>query len=299
MTKRASEKAPNMPVTYWPSHTRFTDLLGHCSHPIGIDHIADTCELHLDDVDSHFWAKGAEKSGVLAQRMLCELEDRVRKEHDLRAAETLYAIATEAARAVVTLYLRHRDLFDQIAPRRKFLPSLFSIHPSTAEVMAQMFADSRLGTQTDHGLQAGSRAYFVSDSPANVYARAIIICVSFNRELFPVSCQQYGWKAFDRKHGVRTVVLPFPKYVERLDELPIPITPESAIDYWRKGKEMILEEMPDFHLRREWEAFHHRKYKTGAKTGAIQHAIFKDILTALKTIAGVGKKKSAQPALKA
>ena len=261
-----------------------------CSH--AGDHIADTVELHLDDVEQFLWGRNTEKEAPVVRTILQKLEDRVFRGNDLRAAEILYAIATEAARDVLNLYLRHRKLFDQIAPRRKFLPSLFSIHPNTAAVTAQMLADSRLGTQTNHARQAGSRAYFVSDSPANVYARAVVVSVSFNRELLPVSCQQYGWKEFDRKEGVQTVVLPFPKYVEGLDLLPVTLTPESVMAYWRKGKEMILEEMPDFHLRPEWQNYRDRNYKAGAKAGAIQHAIFRDILSALKTIAGTNKRKS-------
>ena len=48
----------------------------------------------------------------------------------------------------------------------------------------------------------------------------------------------------------------------------------------------MLEEMPDFHERPEWKNYRGRRYAYGAKRGSIQHAIFKDILAALKTIAG-------------
>ena len=50
---------------------------------------------------------------------------------------------------------------------------------------------------------------------------------------------------------------------------------------------MILEEMPDFHLRPEWADYRDKRvYQDGAKKGAVQNAIFKDILAALRTIAG-------------
>ena len=65
--------------------------------------------------------------------------------------------------------------------------------------------------------------------------------------------------------------------------------------YWRKGKELILDEMPDFHERPEWESYRRRKYPGGAKPGTVQHAIFKDILAALRTIAGCNKRQAAKP----
>jgi hypothetical protein len=241
------------------------------------------------DINPFLWHRKADREGIAFNKILRNLKKRVAQHDDLRAAEILYAIATEAAFEVVNLYLRRRDLFDRIAPRRNMLPALFSIHPETAKVVEQMRADSQLGTRTYHARQIGSKAFFASDSPANVYARAIISSVEINGNLESIECQQASWAEFDRREGERTVVLPFPRYVEGLDKLPIPITPESVWHYWRKGKEMIVEEMPDFHLEPEWKDYHRRHYKGGAKTGAVQHAIFKDILTALKTIAGVNR----------
>jgi hypothetical protein len=83
--------------------------------------------------------------------------------------------------------------------------------------------------------------------------------------------------------------LPFPKYIEGIDVIPVPISPGCVPDYWRKGKEIMLEEMPDFHERPEWKNYRARRYAHGAKRGSIQHAIFKDILIALRTIAGANR----------
>jgi hypothetical protein len=299
-SKKESSSA-SAPIGFWPSHTPISDLIGFCtrgnSHPVlqcghAGDHIAETIELYLDDTDSYLWNQKAVPEGSNAFRIFERLNARIHESNDVRAAEILYAIATLASREVLGLYLRHPDLFKQIAPRRNFLPSLFSIHPNTAKITAQMLRESQLGAQTPHARHTGSRAYFVSDSPANIYARAIIKCVEFNRELEPVSCQQYGWRKFDRKEHMQTIVLPFPDYVEGLDSLPVPITPESVPAYWRKGKEIILEEMPDFHELPEWENYYRRRYKTGAKDGAVRNAIFKDILVALKTIAGTNNRRT-------
>jgi hypothetical protein len=287
------------PINYWPSHQPFRNILDFCirgtSHPVlqtccVNDHIAELCDLLLDDTDSILWSGGTE--GEAARKLMFDLEDRVMTQNDLRAAETLYAIATQAAYEVLRLYLRHRDVFDRITPRRKLLPTLYSIHPGTAKVVERMKSDSRLGTQTDHARQVGSKAYFVSDNPANIYARAIVECVDSNLELEPLPCQQWRWKKFDKKERLRTVLLPFPKYLEGLERLPS-FSSASVMAYWRKGKEIIREEMPEFHLRPEWANYHRRYYQTGSKTGAVQNAIFKDILAALRTIAGSNHRRPA------
>jgi hypothetical protein len=157
-----------------------------------------------------------------------------------------------------------------------------------------MRRDARLGAETDDAQRVGSRGWFLSDAPANVYARAIIASVQFNRELESIEKQQASWAAYDKQYHVQTAFVPLPKYLQGLDALPVPITAASVLDYWRKGKRIILEEMPDFHQRPEWEEYRTRRHYThGAKTGAIQHAIFKDILAALRTIAGANKRHLA------
>jgi hypothetical protein len=195
----------------------------------------------------------------------------------------------------VLAYLRNRQLFDQITPRKKVLPCLLSIHPKTAGIVSKMRRDARLGEQTDDARRVGSKTWFVSDTPANIYARAIINSIRSNSDLSPVAAQQSCWGDFDREGKVRTIVRPFPKFVDGLEKIPIPMAPDNVLQYWRKGKEIILEDMPDFHLRPEWQKYQKgRNYREGAKKGAIQHAIFKDILIALKTIAGANKKRAGK-----
>jgi hypothetical protein len=157
-----------------------------------------------------------------------------------------------------------------------------------------MRRDSRLGEQTDDAWRVGSKAWFVSDKPSNVYARAILNCIRCNLDLSPIWAQQSYRGDFDKEGKIRHIVRPFPKYVEGLEKLPVPIAPDNVLQYWRKGKEIILEEMPDFHLRPEWDNYRNKRaYQSGRKKGAIQHAIFKDILTALKTIAGSNQRRPA------
>ncbi len=302
MSKRKSRECSD---GYWPSHTPFCHMIDYCVHGIdpgfftptwGDDHVAELCMLMHADIDDFLWRKSAPSEGLTVRKMIDQLSDRARGKNDLAAAEMLYAIATAAAFEVMALYLRKRKLFDKIAAHRRLLPSLVSIHPRTAKVMAQMAGDARLGKATIESGVVGSKAWFVSNAPANVYARAIICSVELNQGLSSVEDQQRQWEPFDREHGVRTRVLPFPNYIKGIDDIPYPISPKSVLQYWRKGKEIILEEMPHFHRSPEWKTYHQRSYKGGAKPGAIQHAIFKDILIALRTIAGANKsRRKPQP----
>jgi hypothetical protein len=254
------------------------------------DHVAELCMLMHRDVDALLWyEKVAPTEGVTVRKIVDRLSDRIRTKMDLLAAETLWSIATYAAFEVLTLYLRSRQLFDKLSSRRVLLPSLMSIHPNTAKVMARMLKDARLGRLAFESRQIGSKAWFTSNTPANVYARAIITSVELNQDLKSLQTQQKDWEAFDRQYHVTTRVLPFPKYIDGIDAIPVPISPECVPNYWRKGKEIMLEEMPDFHERPEWKNYRERRYVHGAKRGAIRHAIFKDILIALRTIAGANK----------
>jgi len=246
------------------------------------------------DIDDFLWRKDSPRDGIVVRKILDALSEKIRTEKNFAAAEMLYAIATYASFEVLDLHLRSPALFNKIAPGRTLLPCLISIHPNTAKVIAIMRDNARLGTQTWESRFIRSRPWFTSDTAANVYARAIITGVQLNQDLKPIEQQQESWEPFDRENGGKTHVLPFPRYINGIDKIPAPISPESVLQYWRKGKEMILEEMPNFHVRPEWEAYHRRSYKDGAKRGAIQHAIFKDILVALRTIGGAKKTANKQ-----
>lgn len=279
---------------YWPSHTPLSQIIDYSvddcipgrEQKYVPDHVAELSELLGFDTDAVFWFDKKATEGIKARKMLWELGERVRNNRDLGAARVIYAIATYAAFEVMLMYLRRRDLFDFIASRRNILPCLASIHPNTRKIMANMRRDAPLATQTAESHLVGSRAWFTSKKPANVYARAIITTIQLNQDLEPIECQKKTWAQFDRVHRCKTHLLPLPAYIEGIDQLRVPISPQSVLQYWRKGKEMIVEEMPNFHLRPEWRAYASRRYENGAKRGAIQHAIFKDILTALRSIAG-------------
>ena len=292
------------PVKYFPSHTAFDQLIDYSArgktNPVlqtpnaKYDHVAELCYLVSHD-SAGYPSMKPDSEDSMVWRIVDGYRLKTQWDSDLQAAEMLYAIATQATYEVLNLYMRNRKLFDQIAPRKKVLPCLLSIHPKTARVVRKMRRDARLGEQTDDARRIGSKTWFVSDTPANVYARAILNSIRCNGNLSPVWAQQSYRGDFDAEGKIRHIVRPFPKYVAGLEKLPVPIAPDNVLQYWRKGKEIILEDMPDFHLRPEWRKYREaRNYREGAKKGAIQHAIFKDILTALKTIAGANKKRAAQ-----
>jgi hypothetical protein len=270
-------------------------MISYCtqgrSHPVlksGAvdDHVSELCFLVFDDTEDLLFLKDAPPEGQCFIETLQRLSQRIHTSDDLEAAKLIYAMAVDASQEVLAIYLRHRELFDQIAPHRKTLPCLHSIHPKSGRIVAQMQQESHLGTKTDDAKHVGSKVYFVSDKPANVYARAIIQYVWFNQRREPVRKQQESWRKLDRKEGVQTIVLPFPKHLKGIDTMPAPLAPDNVLQYWRFAKKVVQAEMPEFHRRPEWQAYHDRNYADGAKTGAIQHAIFKDILLSLRALAG-------------
>lgn len=294
--KRRSPSVVTRKVEFEQAHEPFEYMLhyvargksnAHFQSPWNDDHVSELCLLRLDDIEDVFFGAEANAETRRFHDWLGGLAQRVHRHHDLQAAKALYAVAVEAAGNVLALYQWHRELFDQITPHRKTLPCLFSIHPKSGDVARQMLRDARLGTQTDQAQHVNSRAYFTSDRSAMVYARAILTYIRLNRGAESRLRQQAKWQRYEQEHSVVVEVLPFPKCMRAVRRLPQVLTPVNVREYWQVGKQIIQDELPDFHLRPEWEPYRDkRQYANGAKRGVIQHAIFKDILAALKTIAG-------------
>src|SRR5882672_9604039 len=144
------------PIGFWPPHHEFRGLVQFsirgATNPNLLtnwteDHIAELSDLLAYDTDPYFWFDKRGKEMPAYRRIWDPLKDRVMQK-DLRAAELVYAIATDAAFEVLNIYLRRPDLFAQIAPKRNLLPVLISIHPKTAKVVEQMRLDVQLGAST-------------------------------------------------------------------------------------------------------------------------------------------------------
>src|SRR5207237_9183255 len=125
--------------------------------------------------------------------------------------------------------LRRPQLFNPIAAVCTILPSLASIHPNTSKVMAAMRKDAPLGKLTPESHVIGSRAWFTSNKPANVYARAIISAIRLNQGLEPIEQQKKTWVHFDKVNRCKTHLLPFPAYIEGIDGLPREISPDFLL----------------------------------------------------------------------
>ena len=165
--KKALEASEH--VSIWPSHAPFEHMIsysvrGH-DQPVfknccANDHIAELCLLELDDTEKFLWFGDPASEGQVMREMFDSLENRIHTSNDLAAAEIMYAIATHAAFRVLSLFLRNRDLFDQITPWRRILPSLISIHPKTAKVTEAMAKASKLGKRTREAPLIRSKAWF-------------------------------------------------------------------------------------------------------------------------------------------
>ena len=172
-TKSNVNRAKAGRTVYRKSHNPFFRLIEFSvrgkSNPVlktccANDHVAQLSNLLAFDTDDYFAWGPAGSEGKKAHLVLRELEARIFEDHDLKAAETMYAIATRASFEVLSMYLRHRDLFDKIAPQRRMLPSIFSIHPGTPSAVRQMRLDARLGTDTRDAFLIGSKGYFASSA---------------------------------------------------------------------------------------------------------------------------------------
>jgi len=245
---------------------------------------------------------------------LCETE---------RAAWRKFKDASDATFHLLELYKQDAALFQTIARQLSFLPCLMSHHPNTAEFNQSVFLNSQLGKDSICG---GRDAMHLARQSWPVrYSYAIIETIDVNLDTFgdelPRWAEAYGYGVKwpmdpvqvegeiaamnvtnDRKNQLRETfkgaVQVLPKWTESLTKIHQPFMPSNVLDYWRTGKEMILEELPDFHLRPEWKKYRDgRKYANGAKKGAVQHAIFKDILVALKTMATGNNSNATQPAV--
>jgi hypothetical protein len=243
-----------------------------------------------------------------------------------RAAWKVFHNALDATDNLMKLYQQNGTLFRKVAREMSFLPCLLSWHPDAERANRQLLAFSELGRKSMYG-ELRQNPKHAAHQPWPVrYAYAIVATIDLTldcyEDVLPLWSKLYGGDpeaalspeqleaalattAGSKKTLKRVRFLGMrgkrflPAWALGLDTLPRPFNQEHMLAYWDKGKEMILEELPEFHLRPEWADYHsERRYAGGAKKGAIQHAIFKDILAALRTIAGANKRPRRKPRVK-
>lgn len=248
-----------------------------------------------------------------------EAEDS-RQSEKKRKAWRAYHAAIEATAELLELYKTDLPMLREIAGHMMFLPTLISLHPDNDRFNRDLLRTSRLGSANMGSGCVPKPQHLAAQSWATRYAYAIITTIDLTLDTYedklspwaqiyghgvkhPIPMATYvetakrmGWDEEKRqrelpKYEGHYHILPF--WTKSLEKLRRPFNPDHVLDYWRTGKEMIREEMPKFHLRPEWESYRRRHYKTGSKTGAVQNAIFKDILAAMRTIAGTYHRRSA------
>ena len=239
---------------------------------------------------------------------LCEAEG---------AAWKTFHDSIEATSRLMDLYKEDGALFRKIASGLSVLPCLMSWHPNAAAFNRQLLKRSGSGENSICGNLARNAAHLARQSWPVRYAYAIIwtidLTLGTDSENLAGWAEMYGYgvehavdpaeiealiarmncgeeKKQELREEHKGAYRVLPKWTKGLTDICQPLTSGNVLSYWRKGKEIIMEEMPDFHLRPEWKNYcDGRAYANGPKKGAIQHAIFKDILVALKTIAKAEK----------
>jgi hypothetical protein len=235
-----------------------------------------------------------------------------------REAWKLFYDAIQATRNLLELYKEDVPLFQKMAGELMLLPCFQSRHPDNLRFNREYLENSRLSQVSMASACQPKGPHMARQSWPVRYAYAIIFTIELTLDTYetrlpewaeiygygikhPISMSRYeeaarklGWDEEKKRLELPSYVDSYeilPAWTRSLKKLRRPYNQKHVLDYWHTGKEMILEEMPDFHLRPEWDDYRNRRaYQTGRKKGAIQHAIFKDILAALKSIAGSNHK---------
>jgi len=238
-----------------------------------------------------------------------------------RAAWKLFHDAIQATGNLLDLYKGNLQLFRKVAGDLMLLPCFRSRHPDNVRFNRAYLENSRLSLHSMASACQPKGPHLARQSWPVRYAYAIIFTLDLTLDTYetrlpewadiygygvrhPIPMSRYEEAARKLGWDEEKKRLELPSYVGNYEILPVwtrslkklhrPFNKKHVLDYWHAGKEMILEEMPDFHVRPEWDDYRNRRaYQTGRKKGAIQHAIFKDILTALKTIAGSNHRRPA------
>jgi hypothetical protein len=245
-----------------------------------------------------------------------------------REAWKLFHDAIQATGSLFDLYKSNLPLFQKVAEQLMILPCCIARHPDNQRFNRSLLDTSRLARRNMvPGLYPKEKHLARQSWPVR-YAYAVINVVQLTLDTYvddlslwadiygygvkhPIPLSEYdeaikqlGWDEAKKRRELAKYEGHYrilPEWTKGIEKLRRPFNKKHVPAYWSKGKEIILEEMPDFHLQPEWDHYRDKRAyqrQGGAKKGAIQHAIFKDILTALRTIAGAGKKKAAKAATK-
>jgi hypothetical protein len=235
----------------------------------------------------------------------------------------LFHDAMEATSDLLALYRKEPALFQKVARQLSLLPCLMSWHPDAERFNRRLFEFSKLGEERSYGEW---RQHAARQSWPVRYAYAIMATIDLTLDMYedrlpewaetygygirhPIPLSYYreaaertGWgeaKKLRELRKYRGSYWILPAWTKSLQKLRRPFNMNHVLDYWRTGKQMIREEMPGFQDRSEWADYRNKRaYQHGAKPGAVRNAIFKDILAALKTIAGANHRRKLASSVK-
>jgi hypothetical protein len=229
------------------------------------------------------------KCGSTILNSLTRLSDATEK-GDLAAAKELLEAATTAVGLLTMATSRHPQLFKELAAMAKMWPVLASDEPGWEKAAVSQVDGLELGKRLAC-LKTRLRPLRGSDValPARRWARAAVQTIDETRWRLPFFVQMTDklggsdeWAEFATLHNWGTVEYPdWTKAAMALQPLSV-----ETFDSWKAVvREIIREQMADFHLLPEWATQRMTAESNGRGTpGEIQNAILDDIISALKRL---------------
>lgn len=210
---------------------------------------------------------------------------------DPAAAEALLDAATTAAGFLKIETGRHPDQFKELAAMKNMWPVLAKDEPGWENDAVDQVNRLELGKRLKF-LKTQLKQLRGSDValPARRWARAAVRTIDETRWRFPFYVGMIdklggssAWATFAMENNWDTEN--YPEWVKATMALK-PLTVET-FDSWKAVvREIIREQMPDFHLLPEWSTQRMTAEANGRNTpGEIQNAILDDIVSALKRMA--------------
>jgi hypothetical protein len=207
------------------------------------------------------------------------------------AAEALLEAATNAVFHLMLASQTHPEVMKEVAAMNSLWPVIAKDEPGWEKTAANHIAKLELGKGATR-FKTSLRKLRGSDIqlPARRWARAAVLAIDETRwkaQFLLHMIDKLGgsdeWAFFAVKQGWN--IADYPSWVASATKLK-PFTVKT-FDSWKAlVREIIREQMPDFHLLPEWATQRMTAEANGRDTpGEIQNAILDDIISALKRLA--------------
>ena len=210
---------------------------------------------------------------------------------DAEAAKNLAEVVIQASVLLAIAEKRHPELLKPVARKQRMWPVLADDDPGWEREAVRHVAELNLGAES-RALKARFRKVRGTDAnlPARLWAKAAVRTIeetqsrilSFGQVLRDFGsnqsladfCLETGW-----------IIGEQPKWVD--DAAKLRDFSSDSLPKWKRViREMIREQMPDFHSQPEWITQRNSAAARGRDTtGEVQNAILDDICSALERIA--------------